>query len=61
LKLAVRGGGGLVTVRDFCELAVCCDELLSFAVRTTVKVPAVEYAWPTVGPVAVDPSPKFQE
>ena len=43
LKLAERGGGGLVTVMDCWELVVCCGEPLSFTVRTTVNVPADEY------------------
>ena len=60
LKLADRGGGGLVTVRDFEEVTVCCGDPLSFTVMTTVYEPAVAYAWVAVAPVPIEPSPKAQ-
>src|SRR5207249_6308709 len=61
VKLAVRaGGGGFVTVRDCWEVAVCCGDPLSLAVRATVNVPADASACVAVEPVPVDPSPKVQ-
>jgi len=42
VKLAVKaGGGGLVTVKVCCDVAVFWGELLSLTVRTTVYDPAV--------------------
>jgi len=42
VKLAVRAGGGLDTITDCWDVAVCCGELLSLTVRITVKLPADE-------------------
>ena len=61
MKLAVRGGGGLVTETVCWDVTVCCGELLSLTVRVTVKLPADEYVYVTDDPVPVDPSPKLQE
>jgi len=60
VKLALSGGGGLVTVKDFEEVTVCCGDPLSVTVKTTVYEPAVAYAWVAVEPVPVEPSPKAQ-
>jgi len=44
VKLALNGGGGLVTVTVCWEVTVCCGDALSFTVRTTVYEPATAYA-----------------
>jgi len=43
VKLAARGGGGLVTVIDFWNDAVSWGEPLSVTVRVTVNELAEEY------------------
>jgi len=40
VKLALKGAGRFVAVTDCWDVAVCCGDPLSFAVRTTVKDPA---------------------
>ena len=42
-------------------LDVPIEPSLSVTVRVTLKVPEVPYEWLAVAPVALEPSPKFQE
>ena len=42
VKLAVRGGGGLVTETVCWDVAVCCGKALSFTISITVNDPADE-------------------
>ena len=42
MKLALNGGGGLVTVIVCWDVIVCCGEPLSFAVSVTVYDPVEE-------------------
>ena len=60
MKLAERLGGGVLTERVCCDVAICCGEPLSWTVRDTVNDPAEEYVWVTDDPVPDDPSPKAQ-